>query len=42
MIKFVDLIVKRSKNTQTQHCNIIKNVKEFQQKRLIFGKDTGN
>ena len=42
MTKFVVLMVKPSKNTQTQRYNNIKNVKEFQQKRLIFGEDTGN
>ena len=42
MTKFVVLVVKPSKNTQTQRCNNIKNVKVFQQKRLIFGEDTKN
>ena len=42
MTKLVVLIVKLSKNTQTQRCNNIKNVKDFQQKRLIFGEDTEN
>ena len=42
MTEFVVLVVKPSKNTQTQRCNNIKNVKVFQQKKLIFGEDTKN
>ena len=34
MTKFVVLIVKPSKNTQTQRCNNIKNVHKFQQKKI--------
>ena len=42
MTKFVVLIVKPSKNTQTQRCNNTKNVQKFWEKKLKFGGDTGN